>query len=405
MSLSNKTIRCLKLRKCTLINARYQQFYLAFFSPLRFIQTFIPFPLIQYASLLNLWSNKSLAVRILAFLTIFISLLSACSPKANKDFLPYAFEEVTPPSAPDYSDEKNWAALPDRFDAADVLPTDTVKDGQANAQVDVFFIHPTTYIYKDSMWNASTEDFAINQRTDSAVLKNQASVFNGSGKIYAPRYRQAHLKSYYNVENGGRKAIYLAYTDVRRSFLYYMEHYNNGRPIIIASHSQGTTHATLLLQEFFDGKPLSDKLVAAYVPGMPMRVDSFENIPPCNAYDDIECFVSWCTFAKGYHPDVYDWWYKASITTNPITWKRDSTYSDVENHLGILYYDYTFKHAKTISVSPENGILWMKKPKVWFRWFLWKKNYHVADYNLYWLNIRENVRDRVNHYFEQQSEN
>jgi hypothetical protein len=344
-------------------------------------------------------------VRTFVLFLALISTLPACSPKTNKDFTPCAFEEVTPPPAPNYANENSWAALPNRHDAADILPSDTVKDGQATAAVDVFFIHPTTFIYKDSMWNAAIDDATINERTDSAVLKNQASVFNGSGKIYAPRYRQAHLKSYFNVANGGRKAIYLAYTDVRRSFQYFLDNYNNGRPIIIASHSQGSTHATLLLQEFFDGTELSDQLVAAYLPGMPIRVDSFDYIPPCYAYDDIECFVSWCTFAKGHYPEVYDWWYQGAVSTNPITWNCDSTYSDVNNHLGILYYNYTFEHSKTVSVSPENGILWMKKPKVWFRWFLWKKNYHVADYNLYWLNIRQNVRDRVQRYLRDHEAN
>jgi hypothetical protein len=43
---------------------------------------------------------------------------------------------------------------------------------------------------------------------------------------------------------------------VKTAFLYYLQHYNNGRPIIIASHSQGATHGKRLLKEFFDGKEL-----------------------------------------------------------------------------------------------------------------------------------------------------
>ena len=53
--------------------------------------------------------------------------------------------------------------------------------------------------------------------------------------------------------------------DVKAAFQYYLEHYNNGRPIIIASHSQGTTHAKRLLKEFFDGTALQHQLVAAYL--------------------------------------------------------------------------------------------------------------------------------------------
>jgi len=52
-------------------------------------------------------------------------------------------------------------------------------------------------------------------------------------------------------------AFELAYRDVKAAFLYYLEHNNSGRPIIIASHSQGSTHAKRLLKELFDGKPFA----------------------------------------------------------------------------------------------------------------------------------------------------
>ena len=58
------------------------------------------------------------------------------------------------------------------------------------------------------------------------------------------------------------KAFDFAYEDIKKSFEYYLQHYNNGRPIIIASHSQGTTHALRLLKEFFENKPL--QLVAVW---------------------------------------------------------------------------------------------------------------------------------------------
>lgn len=326
-----------------------------------------------------------------------LCLFCSCSPKIDRSFTPIPFDEFEQPAAPDYSNPNSWAALPNRHDAADSVP-DGVSEQQATAKVDVFFIHPTTFIYKDSAWNVGIDDPAINAATDNKVMANQASVFNGSGRIYAPRYRQAHLKSYFNVETGGRDAIEFAYQDVKRAFQYYLEHYNNGRPVIIASHSQGTTHAIWLLREFFDNQPLQKQLVAAYLPGMPVRTDSIPNIPPCTAADDVGCFVSWCTFANGYYPKVYDWWYQGAVTTNPITWQLDSGYNAIDEHQGILYFNYQLKLEQTIAATTANGILWIKKPRVWYRVFLRKKNWHVADYNLFWLNIRENVAHRVERY-------
>jgi alpha-beta hydrolase superfamily lysophospholipase len=66
-----------------------------------------------------------------------------------------------------------------------------------------------------------------------------------------------------------RPPVDLAYADVKAAFQYYLAHYNEGRPIIIAGHSQGTAHATRLLHEFFEHDPkLRRQLVAAYLIGI-----------------------------------------------------------------------------------------------------------------------------------------
>ena len=78
---------------------------------------------------------------------------------------------------------------------------------------DVFFIHPTTFIgpgdhtsFLDpssmdwgrivaemvaAPWNADLDDSVLNRRTDQQPVLYQASVFNGSCRVFAPRYRQA----------------------------------------------------------------------------------------------------------------------------------------------------------------------------------------------------------------------
>ena len=57
-----------------------------------------------------------------------------------------AFAELAPPPAPDYSKANAWAARPDKKDYADLVPADDVlPDMQATADVDVFYIHPTTF--------------------------------------------------------------------------------------------------------------------------------------------------------------------------------------------------------------------------------------------------------------------
>ncbi|HEX8350568.1 MAG TPA: DUF3089 domain-containing protein, partial [Hymenobacter sp.] len=138
--------------------------------------------------------------------------------KPSRDFDGYP---VSP--SPDYSQATNWAALPDRIDAADVVPSSLLHDQQRTAAADVFFVHPTTF-YGRGTWNASLQNGQVNQFTDRVTMRKQASVFNAAGRIYAPRYRQATLYAFFDDKGGnGKKALALAYSDVKAAFQYYLD--------------------------------------------------------------------------------------------------------------------------------------------------------------------------------------
>lgn len=109
-----------------------------------------------------------------------------------------AAQQAKTPAPPNYADAENWAALPEKTDFADLLPDSVLlHNGQDTASVDVFFIHPTTYKGRLRAWNARLNDRKLNQKTDETTIMHQASVFNGSCRVYAPRYRQANIKVYY----------------------------------------------------------------------------------------------------------------------------------------------------------------------------------------------------------------
>ena len=161
----------------------------------------------------------------------------------------------------DYGNVNMWAAHPWKKDNADSV-SNILKNESRDSMVDVFFIHPTTYtdkIYID--WNASISNEELNKKTDESTILYQASVFNASCRIFAPRYRQAHIKAFYIKDEESKKYFDTAYNDIRKAFVYYLENFNHGRPIIIASHSQGTLHAGRLLKEFFENKNLMNQLV------------------------------------------------------------------------------------------------------------------------------------------------
>ncbi len=333
-------------------------------------------------------------------LALFFSLtFAACSSNKPKTI----FSLAATNSAPDYSSTDNWAALPNRQDNADRVPGTLLKDLQQDSKVDVFFLHPTTYTgHKgENQWNGSTTDPSLNTRTDETTILYQASVFNGVGKVYAPRYRQAHLHAYYTEDKTSAKTAFeLAYSDVRKAFEYYLTHYNNGRPIIIASHSQGTNHATALLKEFFDGKKLQDQLVAAYLVGMPITKKEFQNIPICETPTQNNCFCSWRTFKSGYYPKKIPFDNSIGVT-NPLTWTTNESYADFTSNKGGVLRNFE-KNPKPglTDAKVEQGILWAAKPRFFGRIFITFKNYHIADYNFYYVNIRENAKTRVDNFLK-----
>ena len=120
------------------------------------------------------------------------------------------------------------------------------------------------------------DDDYINAKTDYSTILYQASVFNRECRVFAPRYRQASIKIFFEKDEDKRKhAFELAYADIVKAFEYYMEHWNNGRPIIIAGHSQGSLMAERLLKDYFEDKPVLEKLVVAYIVGWPVPKEIF----------------------------------------------------------------------------------------------------------------------------------
>ena len=299
--------------------------------------------------------------------------------------------------APDYSDLKYWAASPFKDDNSDVIPA-FLKDEVRDTRADVFFIHPTSYFgeEKTSPWNADLRDTAVNNNTDNLSILLQSTVFNGSCRVFAPRYRQGNMEAFYVFNTPEAKAAFdLAYQDVKTAFQFYLKHYNKNRPIIIASHSQGSLHAIRLLQEFFDGKPLQKRLVCAYVVGYQIKKDAFKKLPVGTRPDQTGCVVGWRSYVKDEIPDRIKAENGNSICVNPLTWKTSEEWASPELHQGIMFgFDKVVPHTVGAGIEPKSKILWVDTP-VELEGKKSIKDYHRYDYNLFWMNIRQNVKERI----------
>jgi hypothetical protein len=313
-----------------------------------------------------------------------------------RPFRPFDLKKASDP--PDYSNADHWAALPFKENATQQVPSELLSKADFEEKpVDVFYLHRTT-LFSKIRWNAALDNRALNKRTIKEAIRNQASIFNESCNIYVPRYRQATLYSFFDKTGSGKSALDLAYGDVKNAFRYYLDHYNQGKPIIIAAHSQGAEHATQLLRDFFDEKELKGKLVIAYLVGMPIQKDTFSEINLSEIEDQTGCYVSWSTFGRGIKPNYFQDEYKTAVCTNPLTWNSKEEYGDHRRHLGSVPPNFKGTDKHMIDARCSNGVLWITNRKVLKYMPLPLKNYVVMDFDLFYMNIRENVKQRINSY-------
>jgi len=308
------------------------------------------------------------------------------------------FIKFKTPFNPDYKNYDHWAAFPQIKNIADLVPVKSkLKSNQTNALTDVFYVHRTTLLNR-WRWNADIRDLKLNKQTDEEAIRNQVSIYNESCRIYAPRYRQATLYSFFDKSGSGSKALDLAYQDIKDAFSFYLDHYNQGRPIIIAGHSQGAEHVKRLLKDFFDGKELQKQLIVAYLIGMPVQENTFEEIPPSKSPSQTGCFVCWSTFGWGIVPNYFQEAYRTSVCTNPLTWDKDEEYGSFLKHIGSVPLNFKRIDKHIIDAKCEEGVIWIHNRKKCSYIPLPLKNYVVMDLNLFYMNIRENLKLRIHHY-------
>lgn len=342
------------------------------------------------------------------------------------------------PTPPEYDKLECWASHPLIKDKADLKPKGIEEEVITN-KANLFFIHPTTYFGKEN-WNASLTHDQANELLDEIVLPGQVSIFNQCCETYVPRYRQATFYSFLSGSDNAKKALDLAYLDVKNAFKYFIEHLNKDKPFFIAGHSQGSLLGMRLLEEFIEGTELHDKFIAAYLPGYKIPENKFgrvfNQIKKGEKPNSIHCIISWDTFLKGSSiisqiDNSLTWasekngksnWKKRigikCFGVNPLSFDSEVLACSHEENLGAVINEYQRDKdlkwsdvsgdekigLQTISLSgpkprlvsaqlKDDGILYISKPEpsIWRIGVIPFGNFHVYDYNLFYINIRRNI--------------
>lgn len=153
------------------------------------------------------------------------------------------------PAQPDYADSTQWYIT------------------QRDAPVDLFYIIST-----------ETGDYTIegipchyaDTRNDSirqllfGEMRGVDQLLSGSLNYYSPYYRQCTLQTF-TSDSLVAARMPIAMTDWRKAFAYYLAHFNQGRPFILAGFSQGALAVVDLIKSM--DSSVYSRMVAAYVIG------------------------------------------------------------------------------------------------------------------------------------------
>jgi hypothetical protein len=320
------------------------------------------------------------------------------------------FDRSAAPPAPEYANPDHWAALPERDDPADFAPPADASQALRPPPADVFFIGPTTYY--GSGWNQPIGDADSNRITDEFVMRNQASAFSGCCRVYAPRYRQAVMFAFFDPSDGGASALDLAYSDIERAFDDFIEHRSEGRPFILAGHSQGALHGERLLERRISRSPLRERLVAAYLLGQRISrkqlAERAPDIAVCDSATAAHCLVSWNSVGPrarsfGFSDD--------GVCVNPLSWRDDGAAAGHALNLGALSFDrMDVTDAASLHgpwdprIEPavadaqcDAGRLLIREMRSqrFASRSMSRDSYHIHDFNLFYMNVRANARERV----------
>lgn len=324
-----------------------------------------------------------------------------------------AFDPMPHASANAYADRSMWIARPDKS-GNPALWTPPGYSPAAHPRAALFYIHPTSYLER-THWNAPLDDATANDRA-ALFLRGQASAFNDSAEIWAPRYRQATFGAFLTNAAAAQQALDLAYGDIGVAFDAFLKQIGPDRPIVLAGHSQGALLLARLLHDRVAGTPLAKRIVAAYVVGWP--VSRAADLPAiglaeCTRADQTGCLLSWQSFAEPADPSLILDTFDAStgfaglpragtalVCTNPITGTPDADAPAAAN-LGTLYPSAdmttaTIAAGRVPARCAGRGFLMIGSPPAELgRYVLPGNNYHVFDYSLFWANVRADAARRL----------
>ncbi|MBR3752693.1 MAG: DUF3089 domain-containing protein [Ruminiclostridium sp.] len=296
-----------------------------------------------------------------------------------------------------YSNQENWA----------YLETDTT-----GKPADVFFICPTVYGGDADTFNMAMDDTDTKEAFLGAI-NMEKGIYDENCRVFAPYYRQAALSVYEMAAEVREEYLSTAYEDVKQAFTYYLEQYNDGRPIVVAGFSQGADLSLRLLKDYFSGDT-GELLVACYAIGWSITEEELQAHPHltfAQGETDTGVIIAFNSEAEGVSDSPMIPQGTKTLAINPLNWRTDGAPAHKSLNKGACFTDYSGEivteipqltgayidedrgSLRVVDVTPEEypPILSIFDEGV----------YHLYDYQFFYRNLQENVSARIAAYLDQ----
>lgn len=336
----------------------------------------------------------------LALLLLLLVVLTGCTTTADNAATDKPATDSTAADKVDYADPGNWAYLE--------------ADQPKNA--DVFFLCPTVFQGSQEATNMPLDDREAKESFQGAI-NMEKGIYVQNCRLFAPYYRQMAMAIYSLPREEWESHLDFAYQDVREAFLYYLDHYNQGQPIILAGFSQGADMCLRLMKDCFAQEELQDQLVACYAIGWSLtqeEVDAYPQLRLASSAGDTGGIITYNTEAESVTDSPIVPMGTKTLATNPLNWVTDSTPAGKEENLGACFTNYSGTIVTEIPqftgayLDPSRGTL--KVTDVDPSTFppglsLFESGiYHVYDYQFFYRNLQANVALRLENYLAQQAQ-
>ncbi|TJZ64045.1 DUF3089 domain-containing protein [Chitiniphilus eburneus] len=294
------------------------------------------------------------------------------------------------PGGVDYAQPGHWLHRPAQTDKA----------------VDVFYLYPSAWHRSDGEGVISEIDSPMMLRDAPIYYAEQASVFDTVGNIYAPFYRQADVGHALSLPPDEREALVksVPLADAIAAFDHFIRHDNQGRPFILASHSQGSQVMQYLMADYLARHPdVRQRMIAAYLIGYSITTDFLAANPHLKFAEgrtDTGVIVSYNTEAPGLtgeNPVLLP----HALAINPISWTRGPQIAPRESNLGSMLWPggspVGVAHLADARVNVERGVVECSSvdPATYSSPGMPSGVFHSSDYGFYYFNLRQNAEERA----------